>query len=882
MHFYSKGHSRRGPSLRVHFESLKQAQCAPLFDVCLAQLTPGSEAESSIGSNNGSSGGLTSRFQGSSSARYELYIPCPEDIPREEAFAYHLTTRNFFAWMFGKPLVGSHLGKSLVNLLERMMLFRNEEADNVQDFTTYLEDSGYLDFGNCPDYALAMLSFAEHFELRDLWIDAFVHCVGMNENLCSSPEFGAISRVSKALITRAYLEMDLHLGRVARAISNFLEDELSSSYLGLSEGARSHLDRFRSFLHSYYVNKFGYWPPPQGSGFAKSLYQSMYYEFSKLYSYLADTENIDIIQKAASGGICVLQNVEAFDGRHKYDPLPYQLPLLPEYDSLEKRTQSQKHMRSLRINSKDAKKDHKLTVRTALAAATNSGDEMITSCSLVQEYTQFEQELSAKQEEKVSITDARKVRWLLVYGVVQSLISVIRAPPEVRDIEGPKYPLCCLTAGTPPWAYSSKSSLASPTDSPTTPSSSSTDLMAQGKEPQELDSRPMSHISIHPDCETDNYFVNIPFNRRTDTDPTCVPQPLRPLHIRTGTSASAPVVRTSSIRKNLHLPKRFSQRRANSIKAPTPIKTNQFCEILVHGYGNGLNKATVDTTYQIDFDVDKSEDSRATTPAQPFELDASPAQSPQTPKGPIDHQLSAQPSSFSEHAHEARTPTLKPIQLDAIHQPLPSIMHNPSPSTSETSLPLSWAEEAESLSIAPISNPPDLSISIYDIAAATAAGRIPASPPSSASSNYSRDSLHADNADSPCWSTASASDSGSDPASGLSSVGHSRSSSLGDVLSAVRDMNGALPEMDHASVGKEGDSSGSSSSRSSLSLPKFAKMLAAEEGSDCGESGVQVDADKEVKRRDSMESLRAKYMNMDVFSALMSDFGEDVGTAIAA
>ena len=873
VHFYNKGHSRRGPSLRVHFESLKQAQCGPLFDVCLAQLIPHSNSQSLVASDNRSTGDDTPGSPDSSSAKYELYIPCPDDTPREEAFSYHLTTRNFFAWISGKPLVGSHLGKALVDLLERMMLFRNEEVDNVQDFTAYLGDSGYLDFGNCADYALAMLSFAEHFELRDLWIDAFVHSVGMNENLCLSTEFGAISRVTKALITRAYLEMDLHLGRVARAISNFLEDELSSSYLGLSEGARSHLDRFRSFLHSYYVNKFGYWPPPQGSGFAKPLYQSMYYEFSKLYSYLADTENVDIIQKAASGGICVLQNVEAFDGRHKYDPLPYQLPLLPDYEHLEKRVQSQKGTRALRINSRDAKKDRRLAVRTALAAATNSEDEIITSCSLVKEYIQFERELSLRQEEKVSVVDARKVRWLLIYSVVQMLISVIRAPPEVRDTEGPNYPLCCLTAGTPPWAYSSRSSLASPMDSPIVASPSSAHLLAVAQEPQELDSRSRSSISIHPDCESDNYFANIPFNRRADTDSTCVPRPLRPLHTRSATTASAPVIRTSSIKKSLHLPKRFSQRRAKSFKVPISVKPSHFCEILVHGYGNGLNKASVDTTYHFDLDVEKSQHSRITTPTPPFELDASPIRSTHTPERGCSPQPAIQTASFSEHAHEARTPILHAVQLDAIHEPLPRV-HDPSPSTSESSLPLSWAEEAKSFSIAAISNQPDLSISIYDIAAATAAGRIPAPPPSSASSKYSRDSFNADSFTSPGWSTASASDLGSDPTSASSNAsenaGHSRSSSLDDILSAVRDMNGALPGMDHASVGKASDSRGSS-----LSLPKFAKMLATEESSDCGDN-----AEKEVNRVDSMESLRAKYMNMDLFGALMSDFGKDIGTLV--
>ena len=765
--------------------------------------------------------------------------------------------------MLHKPLVGNHLGKSMVDLLDRMMLFRKEEVDNVQDFTAYLEQSGYLDFGNCPDYALAMLSFAEHFELRDLWIDAFVHCVGMNENLGLSPEFEAISRVTKALVTRAYLEMDLHLGRVSRSLSNFLDDDLSSSHLGLSEGARIHLDRFRSFLHSYYVNKFGYWPPPDGLPFSKSLYRSMYDEFSKLYSYLADTENTDIIQKAASGGICVLQNVDAFDGRHKYDPLPYQLPLLPEHEVVEKRTQPQKSRRSLRLSSWDTKRERKLSVGTALAAATNSKDATVTSCSLVQEYAHFERDLSLTQEEKVSVSDARKVRWLLIYGVVQMLISVTRAPPEVRDTEGSTYPLCCLTAGTPPWAFSSKSSLASPIESPITPSPAS-ELSAES---EQADCHRESIVSIHPDCETDNFFSNIPFNRRADTDASCIPQPLRPLNSRTVTSASVPVMRTSSIRRNLHLPKRFSQRRTGSIKAPIPVRPSQFCEILVHGYGNGLNEARVDEVDETNADVD------APVLSASCSLDGCLSSSTRALEDASARSEGTKPT-FLEQARGARTPTLNPVQLDAIHAPLPSLP--------VVSSPLFWAKEAESLSSSALSNSSQLSISIYDIAAATAAGCMPPSPPSSASSNYSRDSLHDDGASSGCWSTTSLSEVGLSPGSGASaSIEYSLSSSPASVIGAIESRESAFPErvdlVDVAKANGGGDAN-------TLSLSGFAKMLAPEEASDCGGgNGMQHDeAGKVVKAVDSLESLRAKYMDIDILSSLMPELEGDIGLGNAS
>ncbi|KAK5257574.1 hypothetical protein LTR16_000206 [Cryomyces antarcticus] len=581
--------------------------------MCFARMMPEdirsqSPVSSDASSASGSDGGLGAIR--SASGRYELYIPAPEASMREEAFQWHITTRNFFAWMFGKPVVGGSLGKCLVDLLERIQLFRSDKADNLQDFMLYLQEMGYLDFAHCPDYSLALLYFAEHFELHDLWTDAFAHCVGMNETLCLSTEFEFISRVTKALITRAYLEMDLHLGRVARALSTFLEDDLSSTYLGLTNGARAHLDRFRSFLHSYYVEKFGYWPPPQGPTFSKSLHRSMYFEFQNLYDYLVDAESTDVLQnqtKLASGGICVLQNVGAFDQRHKYISLPHPLPLVPGYDDGEIKTQSQRALLAFKLGSRQAKTERGVTARTALLAATNKVQPSVYNCPLVKSYARFEREWVVKQEEKVSLSDARKVRWILIYGVLQSLISVTRAPKEVRDTEGPSYPLCCLVAGTPPWESGAKALI-----TPAIPSiNSSEDIMglsdalkAQNSPESEPPSTP---ISIHPDCEQD-YFSRTPFKGG-------------PEYVANFT---------------------FPSRRSSILKSSAPSRTPSFREILVQGYGNGLNNASMDL----------------------------PAHDPMT----SEHEEEHRPSTLNltvgcSTIPEMRTPTLEGFQLEAPEAP---------------------------------------------------------------------------------------------------------------------------------------------------------------------------------------------------------------------
>lgn len=122
-------------------------------------------------------------------AKYEIYVPAPSHLSREDAFRYHLTTRNFFAWMFDLPIVGDRLGEALNATFERMSMYRPDKEHNLEDFLQYLDSQGYTDFRECPDHALATLQFAERYQLKDLWTDAFAHCAGMNDNLIVSGEF---------------------------------------------------------------------------------------------------------------------------------------------------------------------------------------------------------------------------------------------------------------------------------------------------------------------------------------------------------------------------------------------------------------------------------------------------------------------------------------------------------------------------------------------------------------------------------------------------------------------------------------------------------------------------------------------------------------------
>jgi hypothetical protein len=138
--------------------------------------------------------------QSDKSRRYELYIPAPPMAERGQPMLHHISTRNFFAWLFGKPLVGPHLGEALVGLLTSMNEFRFCDMDNVVDILYFMDKQRYSDIINEPDYALAVLYFAEHFQFRDLWIRAFVHSTGMSEMLGGSSEYEVRSFPPKLML----------------------------------------------------------------------------------------------------------------------------------------------------------------------------------------------------------------------------------------------------------------------------------------------------------------------------------------------------------------------------------------------------------------------------------------------------------------------------------------------------------------------------------------------------------------------------------------------------------------------------------------------------------------------------------------------------------
>jgi hypothetical protein len=571
-------------------DALLAAKCHPLLDRFLAHDLD----KSPISDISSEEGGY---FNVPRTRTFEIYIPPPPTAERGQTFLYHMATRNFFAWVFGKSLVGTHLGGALVGVLNSMIEFRSSGVDSVQDILDYMDEEGYADMRDSPNHALAVLFFAEHFRFKDLWIEAFAHCTGMHERLAVSPGFEVcgghvrqgrqladiyqfMSRTSRALITRSKVEMDLRLQNAGQMLGSFLSDDLSEAHLGLTSGARSHLDKFRSFLQSYYVAKLGYYPP-SSAAFSKNIYAQMCTEFQMLYDLIVDTQfsTADNIPSCQQGGICVFQSVQAFDARHKYTSLPHPLPLLPDVDDTPSSDKDRLRKR-LSFHSKvdKMKPNPRLVALSSLNKATNRRNQALYDCSLVRAYREFENDgvlspSKADKHDRLSQTDARKVRWILIYSILQTLLSVTRVPESVHDTGNVPYNLCVLTAGCPPWKTDCPLEMLLRTQTDQTKEDF---IYTLSKPSGTTESVPCTPAEIKPDID---YFALT--HKKHDSN------------LSAASTISPTTSRKGTVRRALSTLGNMPE-----LRHPKPRRAT-FHEILVHGYGNGTNRVSITTVPSI-------------------------------------------------------------------------------------------------------------------------------------------------------------------------------------------------------------------------------------------------------------------------------------------
>ncbi|CAK7237995.1 hypothetical protein SEUCBS140593_010247 [Sporothrix eucalyptigena] len=511
VHLYARGQSRRGPAFKLPISTLLAAQCHSLVERFITRDIPAIPDAAFMHDTvmhpapmPPPLAALDYWSRAHLIGRVDLYIPPPPDADRGQTFLYYLAIRNLFAWVFRRPVVGEFLGSALAGLFSAMLEFRHPQADNVQDLLCYLDDEGYSAMAGHPAYALALLHLGETMRFRTLYIDAFSHCVGMYNDLHLGSEYQYISSASRKLVRRARLDMDMRLGSAGSMLSNFLEDQLSETHLGLPESARAHLERFRTFVQGFYASRLGYYPPVsmdlRSTIFEPHVYRILSDDFRALYEFLVD-ESFTAVETSpalAQGGFCVLQSVKAFDERHGFASLEHPLPLLPEIATQQQSTTSlstgpssaksggvsrrmswlggKKFDRLLLSRTEKLKPDTRLLANAALLKASNKIRPDLWRNEFVAAYRQFEEDsvfkpYKADRMEKISMIDARKVRWILIYAVHQTLQNCFLPPPaEVNGAGAVTYHMSISPKHLPTWEDGYESAQPFPVD-PTSPTS---------------------------------------------------------------------------------------------------------------------------------------------------------------------------------------------------------------------------------------------------------------------------------------------------------------------------------------------------------------------------------------------------------------------------
>ncbi|KAG5941661.1 hypothetical protein E4U53_007381 [Claviceps sorghi] len=424
---YGKQASKLAASFRLPFSLLLANKCYALIERCLVIHSTDATSE-----NRRSAGDIQKWYRSNPKRRIELFIPPPQDASERQVQRHRISTRNFFAWVLGRSLVGETLGDALVGLLESMYEYRSGDGlDNVADLVGYLDEEGYLCLADQPDHALAVLRLAETFRLKTLYLQALSHCVAMGELISGRPDFQHVSLATRKLMQDSRIELDARLEKASAMLQNFLDHELSESQLGIPAGIRAHLERFRTFLLSFYSVKLGYYPPLEFDG---CMYRAMARDFGALYNLLVDEgyTSSEAMPSVAVGGICTLQLIQTFDVRNGFEPMKHPLPRLPQQDHPSRPGRMSWLSRRAKQRTGEGHLNH-----VSLVQASNWREDSFDN-SLVRAYRDFEEECTLfprklDRHERVSLVDGRKIRWILVYAVHQTLQHATQLPTGVPD-----------------------------------------------------------------------------------------------------------------------------------------------------------------------------------------------------------------------------------------------------------------------------------------------------------------------------------------------------------------------------------------------------------------------------------------------------------------
>ncbi|RYP66738.1 hypothetical protein DL771_007618 [Monosporascus sp. 5C6A] len=451
---------------------------------------------------------------------YEMYFPIPSNLNRIDAHRHAITTRNVFALLYHASLVGFSLHQALSDLLARLEYYMPQDADNVGTLLNYLSARGIDDPRNDPETAVSILAWSETVEVRweEGWREAFVHCAGMYARLEACADFKSLTPITKALLERACLETQLRVQAAEERLAEFAYGDMwpGSGPVASSPG-RAAADRLQKFLVAHYAALYGDWPPRTAAGartvegeemwLTRTVAQHLARDFGSLYDYLVDRDIVwdesefrsgrkwEMVSKAGNKSFSadtpdlpLTDLLIEFDNRQRFPHIPHPYPLVPESivpppsSSARPATSGRKRDKGSSSTSNNPGKqqqqqqsgDERAFERRAQLAYTEAtniytlgSEDGFEHTPLIDAFARFEKTDHQQVSGAVDPFAARRGRWVLIYGVLQTLASVaVDAPcvryrgPEGAYHLGPRPTKGVSAAATriPPWKTAGSSS----------------------------------------------------------------------------------------------------------------------------------------------------------------------------------------------------------------------------------------------------------------------------------------------------------------------------------------------------------------------------------------------------------------------------------------
>lgn len=413
-----------------------------------------------------------------SGIQYEIYVPWPGiKASGIHEVLWHVSTRNFFAILYNSnAIIGTTWYEAFLSVLKRIKSCPGYLADgtnHVDWIVKYIIRHKFDDVRNNPSYAASLLAFSElpSVQWREGYIEAFVHCVGMFHlgQLDDVFEWQFITPHTQIYISNASMEMEERIHRAQAWLATFDLTEIWPTSSAPPTSGRACFDRLRKWLCSYYERAFGRWPPStdkeEHTWLNYQTVQLLKNDFHTLYDYLVNREIMfeqyldrsgpkwRIVHKSDrsfrpdSSDTPLTDILVAFDNRNRFPHIPYPFPHTP--DPISVRSKAKLAFRKTASPSKIQAESRKKARAYAEASNVYTLRDRSVNWDLLMSFIRFEQ---SDMLDNVDPFEARRGRWVLIYGILQVLATISVDSPLLRYKEGSLYHLSPQMKGIVPWA----------------------------------------------------------------------------------------------------------------------------------------------------------------------------------------------------------------------------------------------------------------------------------------------------------------------------------------------------------------------------------------------------------------------------------------------